>query len=270
MIAFISFLLVASYSLCATIPKYNLHKMRFTDKVCIITGAGSGIGRATALQMAQEGGKISVVDFNETGGKETVDLITKAGGEAVFIHTDVGLPDQVEASVNTTVQQWGKIDVMVNDAAIMTFDRITDLTIEKWDRLMNVNLRAVFLYTKFCVPHMASGSAFVNISSVHAFETTPNVIPYASSKGGMEVFIKGACLEYSDQGIRFNCVAPGSVDTPMLRQNPNVKDGVEKLTGPIGKPEELAEAICFMASSQASFVNGTTLIVDGGKLEALG
>ncbi len=244
--------------------------MRFTDKVCIITGAGSGIGKATAIQMAKEGGKIAVVDFNEKGGQETVDMISHAGGEAVFYHTDVSQPDQVQASVDNTIQKWDKVDVMVNDAAVMTFDKLVDLTIDRWDHLMNVNLRAVFLYTKFCVPYMQPGSAFVNISSVHAYETTSNVIPYASSKGGMEVFIKGASLEYADKGIRFNCVAPGSIDTPMLRENPNVKDGVEQLTGPIGKPEEVAEAVCFMASSQSSFVNGTTLIVDGGKLNLLG
>jgi glucose 1-dehydrogenase len=243
--------------------------MRFTDKVCLITGAGSGIGRATALQMAREGGKVGVVDFSEKGGQETVQLITQAGGEAIFLYTNVGRPEQVQASVDKAVAQWGRIDVMVNNAAVMTFDRIIDLTLEAWDNLMHVNLRAVFLYTKFCVPHMQPGSAFVNVSSVHAYETTPNVVPYATSKGGMEVFIKGACLEYADQGIRFNCVAPGSVDTPMLRENPNVKDGVEQLTGPIGQPEELAEAICFMASSQSSFVNGTTLVVDGGKLDSL-
>jgi NAD(P)-dependent dehydrogenase (short-subunit alcohol dehydrogenase family) len=244
--------------------------MRFTNKVCLITGAGSGIGRATATQMAKEGGKIVVIDHEEKGGIETCQQIVKAGGQAIFIRTNVAHAAEVEASVNKSVKQWGKIDVVINNAAMMTFEKITDLPVEKWDQLMNINLRAVFLYTKYCVPHMVPGSAFVNISSVHAHETTPNVIPYASSKGGMEVFVKGACLEYAELGIRFNCVAPGSVDTPMLRENPNVKSGVEQLTGPIGQPEELAEAICFMASPQASFVNGTTLIVDGGKLEALG
>ena len=243
--------------------------MRFSDKVCLVTGAGSGIGRATALQLAAEGGQILVIDYSETGGQETVDLITKAGGKAVLSKTDVGIEAEVKASVDAAIQLWGRIDVVINDAAIMTFDRLVDLPTEKWDHVMNVNLRAIFLYTKFCVPHMPPGSCFVDISSVHAHETTPNVIPYASTKGGMEAFVRGASQEYAAEGIRFNCVAPGAVDTPMLRNNPNIKDGAEKLTGVIGKPEELAAAICFMASSEASYINGTTLVADGGRLDIL-
>lgn len=243
--------------------------MRFTDKVCIITGAGSGIGRATAMQMAAEGGKIVVVGNTATNSNETVEMITKAGGQAIFTQADVGNEEQVKACVDAVIKQWGRIDVVVNNAAIMTFERIVDLAVEDWDSVMNTNLRSVFLYTKHCVPHMQPGSTFVNISSVHAYETSPNVIPYASSKGAMEVFIKGANQEYADKGIRFNCVAPGSVDTPLLWTNPNIKNGTEKITGPIGKPEEIAAAICFMASPESSFVNGTTLVVDGGKLNIL-
>ncbi len=111
--------------------------------------------------------------------------------------------------------------------------------------------------------------AIVNISSVHAHETTANVIPYASSKGAMEAFVRGASQEYPSTQVRFNCVAPGSVDTPMLWDNPNVKSGIEKPTGAIGKPEELASAICFLASDEASFINGTTLVADGARLNKL-
>ncbi len=235
----------------------------------MVTGAGSGIGRATAVQLAAEGGLVAVIDYSETGGQETVELITKAGGTAIFSKTDVGIESEVQASVDMAIQKWGRIDVVINDAAIMTFDKLVDLPTEKWDHVMNVNLRAIFLYTKFCVPHMPPGSSFVDISSVHAHETTPNVIPYASTKGGMEAFVRGASQEYATEGIRFNCVAPGAVDTPMLRNNPNIKDGAEKLTGIVGKPEELAAAICFMASSEASYINGTTLVADGGRLDIL-
>lgn len=242
--------------------------MRFEDKVCLISGSGSGIGRATAERMGSEGGKIVVIDRDEKGGQETVDLITKAGGIAIFSLCDIGIEDQIKAAVQLAIDQWGKIDVVINNAAMMTFKKIVDLTTEEWDRVMTVNMRSVFLFCKYSIPHMSRG-AIVNISSVHAHETTANVVPYASSKGAMEAFIRGVSMEYPFPKLRINCVAPGAVDTPMLWNNPNVKSGIEKVEGAIGKPEELAAAICFMASDEASFINGTTLVVDGGRLDIL-
>jgi glucose 1-dehydrogenase len=242
--------------------------MRFTGKVCIITGAGSGIGRAAAIQFASEGAFTVVVDRNDQAGNETLNIITTAGGTAIFCKADVGIDEEIKAVVNTTVEKWGKIDVLVNNAAMMTFKKIVDLTIEEWEMLMTVNLRSVFLFCKYSIPHM-KGGAIVNISSVHAHETTANVVPYATSKGGMEAFVRGVSQEYDASHLRINCVAPGAVDTPMLWNNPNVKSGFEKVTGPIGKPNELAAAICFIASDEASFINGTTLVVDGGRLDIL-
>jgi NAD(P)-dependent dehydrogenase (short-subunit alcohol dehydrogenase family) len=242
--------------------------MRFSNKVCLVTGAGSGIGRATAERLASEGGKVVVIDRNEDGGNETVDLIKKNNGEAIFSKCDVGKEDEIKASVQLAIDTWGKIDVMINNAAMMTFKKIVDLTSAEWDTVMAVNLRSVFLFCKYTIPYLNNG-AIVNISSVHAHETTANVVPYASSKGAMEAFIRGVSLEYPRSKLRINCVAPGAVDTPMLWNNPNVKSGAEKVEGEIGKPEELAAAICFMASDDASFINGTTLVVDGGRLDIL-
>jgi len=242
--------------------------MRFTDKVCLITGAGSGIGRATAQRMAAEGGRIVVVDRSEAGGNQTVDLIKKDNGQAIFSRCDVGNETDIEASVKLALDTWGKVDVLVNNAAMMTFKKIVDITTEEWDQVMTVNLRSVFLFCKLLIPQM-NGGAIVNVSSVHAHETTANVVPYASSKGAMEAFIRGVSLENPQPKLRINCVAPGAVDTPMLWSNPNVQSGVEKVEGAVGKPEELAAAICFMASDDASFINGTTLVVDGGRLDLL-
>jgi len=242
--------------------------MRFSNKVCIITGAGSGIGRAAALQFASEGGFAAVIDRNETGGNETVDLITQQKGTAIFVKCDVGAEDEIKNAVAKTVEKWGKIDVLVNNAAMMTFKKIIDLSAGEWDMVMDVNIRSVFLFCKYSLPHMNKG-AVVNISSVHAHETTANVIPYATSKGAMEAFVRGASQEYSSAQVRFNCVAPGSVDTPMLWNNPNVKSGIEKPSGAIGKPADIAAAICFLASDEASFINGTTLVADGARLDIL-
>jgi glucose 1-dehydrogenase len=245
----------------------NKPVMRFDNKVCLVTGAGSGIGRATAIRMAAEGGNVLVIDRNDEGGNETVEMIKAAKGIAIFSHCDVGKQEEIKASVDLAVSMWKKIDVLVNNAAMMTFTRIVDLDPADWDKVMTVNLRSVFLFCKYSIPYMINGS-IVNISSVHAHETTANVVPYASSKGAMEAFIRGVSLEYPDK-LRINCVAPGAVDTPMLWNNPNVKSGAEVVSGAIGKPEELAAAICFVASDEASFVNGTTLVVDGGRLDIL-
>ena len=242
--------------------------MRFTDKVCIVTGATSGIGRATAERMGGEGGKVLVVGRDEERGQAVVDHIRSKGGDAQFADIDVADAGAVEAAVNQAVAAWGRVDVLVNNAAMMTFTPIVDLDVEEWDQVQAVNLRAIFLFCKFSIPHM-NGGAIVNVSSVHAFQTTANVIPYAASKGGMEAFSRGVALEYDIKKLRINCVAPGAVDTPMLWDNPNVKSGEEKVEGVIGKPEDIASAICYLASDEARYINGTTLVVDGGRLGML-
>ena len=243
--------------------------MRFKDKVCVVSGGGSGIGRATCERFAAEGGRVVVVDLNEEHGNETVKTIIDAGGESIFAKTDVSNSAEVQAAVKAAVDMWGKIHVIVNDAAMMTFKPILELAEQDWERVMGVNLRSVFLFCKYGVPHMPAGGSIVNISSVHAHETTKNVVPYASSKGGMEAFTRGFSEELAQKKIRINCVAPGAVDTPMLWSNPNIKSGTEKLQGAVGKPEDIAAAICFLASAEARFITGTTLVVDGGRLDIL-
>jgi len=243
--------------------------MRFSDKVCIVTGATSGIGRATAERMGAEGGCIVVIGRDEKAGADVVKTIKKSGGNAMFIKTDISNPTAVETAVQQTIDAWDRIDVLVNNAAMMTFTPITELSIEDWDQVINTNLRSVFLFCKYCIPHI-KGGAIVNVSSVHAYETTPNVVPYATSKGGMEAFTRGVSQEYPRTKVRINCVAPGSVDTPMLWSNPNVKNGTEKIDKKnVGAPEDLASAICYLASDEARFIHGTTLVVDGGLLEKL-
>jgi len=243
--------------------------MRFTGKVCIVTGGGSGIGKAACMQFAREGGKVLVADLNEEHGNQTVQEISSKGGEALFTKCDVGNPEDIKAAVALAASKWSKIDVLVNDAAMMTFKPILELPDGDFDKVIQVNLRSVFLFCKYAVPHMPEGGSIVNISSVHAYETTKNVVPYATSKGGMEAFTRGVSEELADRKIRINCIAPGAIDTPMLWNNPNIKSGVETVQGAVGKPEDVAAAICFLASDEARFITGTNLTVDGGRLDIL-
>jgi len=243
--------------------------MRFTGKVCVVTGGGSGIGRAACERFAAEGARVVIVDLNEEHGRSTVQEIASKGGAAVFAKADVSRADEVEAAIAAAVARWEQIDVIVNDAAMMSFAPIVELADDLWDKVIAVNLRSLFLFCKYGVPHMPAGGAIVNISSVHAHETTKNVVPYAASKGGIEAFTRGFSEELADRKIRINCIAPGAVNTPMLWNNPNVKSGAEKITGAIGEPADIAAAICFLASDEARFITGTTLVVDGGRLDIL-
>ncbi len=240
--------------------------MRFREKVCLVSGGGSGIGRATCLRFAAEGGLVAVVDLNESGGRQTVEM---AGGTGLFVKADVGNVSDVKAAVDATISKWGRIDVLVNNAAIMTFKPVVELSEAEWDKVLAVNLRSVFLFCKYSIPHMPPGSAVINVSSVHAHQTTPNVGPYVASKGGMEAFSRSLALELGPRKIRVNCVAPGAVNAPMLWSNPLVKAGKEKIEGAIGEPEDIASAICYLASNEAKFINGQTLVVDGGRLDIL-
>ena len=243
--------------------------MRFANKVCVVSGGGSGIGRAVCDRFAREGARVAVVDVNEPHGHETVQHIERQGGEALFARADVASADDVRAAVAATVDRWHRLDVIVNDAAMMSFSPLLDLPEAEWDKVIGVNLRSVFLFCKYGVPHMRPGAAIVNISSVHAHETTKNVVAYATSKGGIEAFTRGFSEELAPRKIRINAVAPGAVNTPMLWNNPNIKSGAEQITGAVGEPADIAAAICFLASSEARFITGTTLVVDGGRLDIL-
>lgn len=245
--------------------------MRFENKVCIVSGGGSGIGRACCERLAREGGRVVVVDLDPQHGHDTVKTIEDPrgiGGQAIFAQADVEDEAQVEAAVRAALDKWGRIDVVVNDAAMMTFKAVVDLSVQEWDHVLAVNLRSVFLFCHYALPHMERG-AVVNISSVHAHETEAGVSPYAASKGAMEAFTRAVAIEQEQKKNRINCVAPGAVDTPMLWNNPNVKSGREKVEGAVGKPADIAAAVAFLASDEARFITGTLLVVDGGRLDIL-
>jgi len=241
--------------------------MRFQDKVCLVTGAASGIGRATAERMAKEGGKVAVIDLNGEAAAKVAEGITQAGGTALAIAANVGNLSDVEAAVEKAYRSWGRIDVLVNNAALMRFTPVLETEETDWDLVIRTNLNSVFNFTRLCLKRMKAG-AIVNVSSVHAHENTANCASYAASKGAIEAFSRALSRELPD-GIRVNCVAPGAVNTPMLWNNPNVKSGKEKVEGAVGEPADLSAAICFLAADEARFVQGATLIVDGGRLDIL-
>lgn len=241
---------------------------RFAGRVCLVTGGSSGIGEATAERLAHEGASVAILARDAAKCEAVASRLRADGADALATPADLADAGQIERAVADVIRRFGRVDILVNDAAMMTFKPIIDLSLDEWERVVHVNLRAVFLLCKLCLPHM-KGGAIVNVSSVHAHETTPNVVPYATSKGGLEAFTRGLSREVPPEVARVIAVAPGAVDTPMLWKNPNVKSGREKVEGAIGKPADIAAAIAFVASDEARFINGTTLVVDGGRLDIL-
>ena len=253
--------------------------MRLRDKVAIVTGGTSGIGRSTAERFAREGARVTVTGRREAEGRAVERALRDAAGStagagqgaALFVAGDVSNADDVRATVAATVERWGRVDVLVNNAATMVFAPVVDLEEADWDVVLDVNLKGAFLFAKYCIPHMVPGSAIVNVSSVHARATGPLVAAYAASKGGLEALTRALAAEWDGQGIRVNAVRVGSVDTPMLWSNPNVRAGAEQVVeAELGEPGEIAAAILFLASDESSFISSAVLDVDGGRLAHLG
>jgi NAD(P)-dependent dehydrogenase (short-subunit alcohol dehydrogenase family) len=244
------------------------------NKVAIVTGAASGIGRATAVALAREGAQVVVSDVDEAGGQETVRLIEQQGGEAIFVKTDVSDPDAVKALVDEAVDTYGKLDVMVNNAGIGgEAALLADYSLENWDRVIGINLSGVFYGMKYAIPAMleSGGGSIVNVASILGqvgFATAP---AYVAAKHGILGLTKNAALEYSAQGVRVNAVGPGFIRTPMIEQLEEDEETNQMLVsmhpiGRLGEPEEVAELIVWLASDKASFVTGSYYPVDGGYL----
>ena len=250
---------------------------RLDGKVAIVTGAGSGIGQATAIRFADEGASVVIADVNEAGGQETLQEIERAGGTAALVPTDVAKSEQVAQMVAETVSRFGKLDVLVNSAAtLINTPLIQDTDEADWDRMMEVNLRGTFLCCKYAAPAIveAGNGAIVNLAAMSAFRGPTPSIPYEVAKAGVIHLTKAAAYQYTPLGIRINCVAPGNVETPMLKQGTGDAESWARRQEAqpmkrFGTPEELANAILFVASDEASWISGVTIIVDGGKWAAL-
>jgi NAD(P)-dependent dehydrogenase (short-subunit alcohol dehydrogenase family) len=244
-------------------------------KAALVTGAASGIGRATALLLAREGARVALCDVDEAAGKETVAAIAKQGAEACFLRADVTDEAQVEAAVRTSLEHYGRLDCAVNNAGITgAGGAIAEISLEAWSRTLAVNLTGVFLCMKHELPVMQRQGAgsIVNVASGAGLIAVPGLSPYCASKHGVLGLTKTAALENARTGVRVNAVCPGSTDTPMLRSAMEGSPDVEKLVlssvpgGRLGRPEEIAEAAVWLCSDRASFVTGESMLVDGGSV----
>jgi len=242
-------------------------------KIALVTGAGSGIGRATALVFAREGAKVVVADVVVDGGEETVRLIKAAGGEAVFVKADMAKAAEVEAMVQKAVATYGRLDCAHNNAGIEgATGRTADYREEDWNRVISINLTGVWLCMKYEISQMLKqgGGAIVNTASDAGLLGVPQMPAYVASKHGVVGLTKTAALEYAKSGIRVNAVCPGVIKTPMLERITGQRAGrAERIAaaepvGRMGKPEEIAEAVVWLCSEAASFVTGLPMPVDGG------
>jgi len=241
-------------------------------KIVLVTGGTSGIGRAAALAFAKEGAKVVVSGRHRDTGEETISIIERAGGEALFIEADVSKATEVEWLINSTLKKYGSVHCAFNNAGVEgTKNSIIDCTEEDWDQVININLKGVFLCMKFEIPPMLKqgGGTIVNMSSAYGLVATQGLAPYIASKHGVVGLTKAAALEYAKGGIRINALCPGGVYTEMQRRLGNDDKRKEEISrryplGRLGNPEEIAQAVIWLCSDAASFVIGHTFVVDGG------
>jgi NAD(P)-dependent dehydrogenase (short-subunit alcohol dehydrogenase family) len=249
--------------------------MRLTDKVAIITGAGSGMGRVAAQMFAAEGARVVVAEFDEQAGGETVELVIASGGQATFVQADVSREEDARRMVDEAVSVYGRIDVLYNNAGVMPeADRsVTDTDVETWDRVMAVNVRGVFLGCKYAIPRMldqGSGSV-INISSfVALLGCSVPQDAYTASKGAVLSMTRSLAVQFGPQGVRSNAICPGPIETPLLMDWLLKDEAAKQLrlarnpTGRFGKPEEIVNLAIYLASDESRWTNGAAMVVDGG------
>ena len=254
--------------------------MRLANKAAIVTGGGSGIGRAIAQMFAAEGASVLVADWALEGGEETTRLITEAGGRAHFVRADVSQAGEARALAQVARERWGRLDILVNNAGLVRVGSVTELSEDDWDLTLAVLLKGVFLCSRFAIPEMiaSGGGAIVNIASVGGLVGAANLAAYASAKAGVINLTRQMAVDYGPCGIRANSICPGTIPTPLhyAFYRPEDKEATlaewakSKPLRKVGRPEDIAYAAVYLASDEADFVTGANLVIDGGTIAAGG
>ncbi|HHW40854.1 MAG TPA: glucose 1-dehydrogenase [Syntrophomonadaceae bacterium] len=244
--------------------------MRLKDKVAVITGAGSGIGRATAILFAKEGARVVVSDYKEDTARATLDDILKNGSDGIAVKADVSKEAEVQHLMEEAFQHYGRLNVLISNAGIGEVSPVEELSEEAWYRTIDINLKGVFLCAKHAIPHMrkSGGGSIVNNASILGHVGFPGTAAYNAAKGGIITLTKNMALDYAKDKIRVNAVCPGFIRTPMVEEG-DVKDQLDYLVtlhplGRLGEPMEVAYGMLFLASDESSFITGSSLMVDGG------
>ena len=250
---------------------------RLKNKVAIITGAGAGMGKETSILFAKEGCKVAVFEINEKDGNDTVEIINNQGGIAKFWQVDVSNEEMVKNAINEVIKEFGKIDILINNAGIVGVDKkIHELTVEEWDQVFNVDVKGVFYCTKYVIPYMLEnkGGSIVNISSIYGTLGSHELTPYHAAKGAVFAMTKQDAISYAKNNIRVNSIHPGTIMTPLVKELGSRMDGgleaYEKLMsekhpiGHAGEPIDVAYGCLYLASDEAKFVTGAQLYIDGG------
>jgi NAD(P)-dependent dehydrogenase (short-subunit alcohol dehydrogenase family) len=249
--------------------------MRLANKVALITGGTSGIGRATAVLFAQEGAQVAITGRDGARGQQTVTDIEQLGGTAIFIRSDVRFTEACRQAVQHTLQAFGRLDILFNNAGVLYPNTALDCTEEEWDLTVDISLKGTFLMSKFALPIMISqgSGAIINNASGWGLVGGNEAAAYCAAKGGVVLLTRAMAVDHSNQGIRINCICPGDVETPMLYEDAEqremaweayLREAADRPMKRIGQPEEIAKAVLFLASDDASFVTGAVLAVDGG------
>ncbi|WP_282941215.1 glucose 1-dehydrogenase [Paenibacillus sp. RC67] len=246
--------------------------MRLDGKVAIITGAGTGIGKTTALRFSREGAKVVVTDINQSGAEATAQAIRDAGGQAVALAHDVSNEEQWKHVVTEAQSAYGKIDILFNNAGIYIIKPLADITLEEWNRLMSINVTGVFLGMKHVMPAMASkqGGSVINASSIAGINGASGHTLYGASKGAVRIMSKDAAIEYATQKVRVNSIHPGYIDTGMVEYASSVtsasKSELAQISpsGRLGSVEDVANMVLFLASDESTHVTGAEFVIDGG------